>query len=382
MASQLPQRAFLLKRNAWKANPERIVPHRHYEPEVLHCRHRSLSGCNSSSRLTIVSYNPLLMRQVEPILSDLSVIVLSHNRVEEVAARLDSLCPAAEETGYELIIVDNASTDGTRELLKRAGSRYKSLRVVLNDENVGVAEGRNSGSRIAQGRYLLFIDDDTSISIEDIMLLRAHLADNPHIGVVSPRVIHTASGVAQNEHGDVVRNVGNYHGACHIVRGEVLRKIGYVDPKCTFGGEELDVSIRVRSLGYEVVYLPTVDVYHNSFAREGGAGRLRRRMRMYNLPRLHFKYFPITTALMFTLRYSVSHLSSGVRTYGGAFAFSLMREAWRGAIDGRTHHQPINRLIVQYYRRSDTRPDIGNVGVSVKAMNKLSSFCDSLKRKN
>ena len=73
------------------------------------------------------------------------MVVLSHNRIDELRRNLPYLCDHAAEFGYELIIVDNASTDASVELLKMLMRQHQNVRVIFNEVNSGVAQGRNTG---------------------------------------------------------------------------------------------------------------------------------------------------------------------------------------------------------------------------------------------
>lgn len=310
-------------------------------------------------------------------LKDVSVIVLSHNRRDELCRNLPTLLEGRETTGFELIIVDNASSDGSRALLQQIAESHKGVRVILKDENVGVAEGRNTGARIASGTYLLFLDDDLMLTVDDIFELRSRLVQKPHIGVVSPRILHAQSGSCQNEHGPTEREVGNFHGACHMVRGDVLRQLDYLDPLCSFGAEELDLSIRMRAHGYGILYAPSVVVKHNSFTRKSSEHKWRRSMWVFNFSRIHFKHFPLLLACRFTLRYLVSQVFSALTTHGFVFSLGLPWQALRGAVHGRRQYRRVPNNVISYYKDPNTKPDFGNVPLRQKFFSKLFRRCRS-----
>jgi len=146
-----------------------------------------------------------------------------------------------------------------------------------------------------------------------------------------------------------------------MVRRAVRRRAGDIDPVCTFGGEELDYSIKIRALGYKVMYVPDVTVMHNNVIRPGVEGANRRRMRAFNLPRLHFKYFPLRLAIMFSLRYGLVHTLSALRSGRPIVALGLPLYVARGALQGRRERVVLPSVVVDFYARTDTRPDFGNV---------------------
>jgi GT2 family glycosyltransferase len=294
-------------------------------------------------------------------LDDVSVVVLSYNRKDELLNNLPELCEASYQTGFELIIVDNASADGSKETLRSLHSRWPNLQLILNDTNTGVAEGRNTGGRVARGTYLLFIDDDTRIQVEDIRCLRDIMARRAEVGVLTPRVFQALTQEPQNDHGEEEREVGNYHGACHMISRRACTMVGEMDPFCSFGGEELDYSIRVRSQGYTVLYTPIVSVYHNSYIRGDEDGRWRRRMWIYNYTRIHFKHFLLPRAVIFSFRYLISHMVTATRAYGLLFSFSLPVHALRGGMDGKKQYVAVPHDVEKFYSSYSLRPDVGNV---------------------
>jgi GT2 family glycosyltransferase len=299
-------------------------------------------------------------------MEDLSVVVLSHNRVEELTRNLPPLCERSASTGFELIVVDNASSDGSREYIAKLKTTYLGLQVVLNDSNVGVAAGRNAGWTLASRNFILNIDDDTWCDEDGMRGLLQIGRDNPGVGAISPRIIHAITSCAQCDHGDVEYHFANFHGACHLVRAEVFRKIGKIDPLCSFGGEELDYSIRLRAEGYDVLYTPAVTVKHNNFVRSGNEGKWRRHQWVYNFSRIYFKHFPLRRAFFFCFRYCVSHIFSAVGQYGLLFAISLAGAALRGAIDGRKKYCIIPKAVLEFYSNSKLRPEFGNASLLLK----------------
>lgn len=304
-------------------------------------------------------------------LSDVCAVVLSHCRSEKLEENIPSLIAVRDEAGLELVVVDNASTDGSAQYLGAVAAARPDIRVILNDRNAGVAEGRNIGAREAKGDYILFLDDDSSINLEGIRELRAVLQSGKSVGVVTPRVVHALTGACQNDHGSQEREVGNYHGSCHMVNATARREVGDIDPLCSFGGEELDYSIRMRAHGWGVRYVPAVTSVHDNVIRPGVEGRRRRQMRAYNIPRLLFKHFPLGMATTFAMRYCVSIVISGARTHGPFFAATLPLRVVRGALEGRQAHNPIPAEVSAYYADASTRPDMGNVPLMHKVIRVL-----------
>lgn len=122
-------------------------------------------------------------------MTDLSIIVISFNTQRLLGACLESI--AAEfrtsRIKLEVIVVDNASSDGSNAVIKEFKSRYPTLlrRHVINARNVGFARANNQGATIARGRYLLFLNSDTMVSERTLSLMARFLDDRPKVGIAS-----------------------------------------------------------------------------------------------------------------------------------------------------------------------------------------------------
>ncbi len=120
---------------------------------------------------------------------DLSVIVISLNSRAFLHECLQSLDGATwRDVSYEAIVVDNASTDGTVEMLARL---HPHVRVVANATNVGFCRAGNQGAAVARGRYLLFLNDDTVILDDALARIVEWLDRHPEAGMSGPRLLNT-----------------------------------------------------------------------------------------------------------------------------------------------------------------------------------------------
>lgn len=305
-------------------------------------------------------------------LADLSVVVLSHNRREDLRRNLQSLCEMQDAASFELIVVDNASTDGTREDLCELQSRRRGLTVLLADENLGVARGRNLGWARATRPYILNLDDDTQIGLQDMGALLQAAAASESVGIVTPRIVDAATGALQNGcYAGKAREPANFAGACHLVRRQVWERVGELDPGCSFGGEEIDYSIRARAAGYSTVCLGDATARHHGTTRSGSAGRRRREQWVYNYTRVFFKHFPLRYALVFAGRGLVSHLVHGVAAHGPTIAVPLICKSVRGAVDGRARYAPLTEPALRFYTDPALLPDIGQVPLWRKLVARL-----------
>lgn len=308
-----------------------------------------------------------------PDLHDVSIVMLSHNRREVVGRNLAALIDMAGRTGCELVVVDNGSNDGSAEAIGAQARRVPEIRFIANPTNLGVAVGRNIGWQAATRGCILNIDDDTLVTPEAIATLLELLERRPDLGIVSPRILHATTGAAQLAFAASEYRLANFHGACHLVRRAVVEAIGLNDEGCTFGGEELDYSIRARAAGFDVAYVGRATVLHDNFVRAGAAGRQRHERWVYNFTRVFYKHFPLGMAVPLSLRYLVGHLVAGARSFGPLFALRLLSTAAQGARDGRRRHVPIPVAVAGFYGDPDLRPEFGNVPIWRKLWKRLAA---------
>ena len=115
-----------------------------------------------------------------------SIIVLTFNALADTKLCLDSL-EQHTTTAHEVVLVDNASTDGTRDYLKAWADKRENVRLILNDDNLGFAAGNNIGMAVARGRYLVLLNNDTIVTTGWCERLIGACERNPNVALVGPR---------------------------------------------------------------------------------------------------------------------------------------------------------------------------------------------------
>lgn len=169
----------------------------------------------------------------------------------------------------EIIVVDNGSTDGTKEMLKNAlNTQHCTIKPYFSEKNLGVAGGRNLGFDIASSDIVFFIDDDAVLSEDSAILDDAYkyMVQNKQVGALAFDIYDL------KEEGQLIDNFKNgdpqqkemlsYVGACHMLRKTYDRSYLY-PPKLMYGAEERYASILYYNLGLKVEYFPTIKVLHN-----------------------------------------------------------------------------------------------------------------------
>ncbi|MEM1279243.1 MAG: glycosyltransferase family 2 protein [Cyanobacteria bacterium P01_D01_bin.6] len=215
----------------------------------------------------------------------ISAIICTHNRDEYLGAAIDSLlCQDFEN--YEVIVVDNASTDQTRTVVE---SRLPHPRLqYIYEATLGLSAARNAGAKAAQGEILAYLDDDAEASRGWLSALTEIYAQNPKVAIAGGRVtlIWPENRTPPNWLSEsMAGNLGAYdlgnetayitqpgltpRGLNYSITADFLAKIGGFDTnlgrvgKNLLSNEELYMTEKALQMGYQVAYLPNALVAHN-----------------------------------------------------------------------------------------------------------------------
>jgi hypothetical protein len=192
-----------------------------------------------------------------------SVVVLSHDRAPLLARVLDAL-RAQDLGGAEIIVVDNASRDGSAELVR---SRYPEARLIALAENAGI-RARNLGFRSARGELVLSLDDDVEVLEPGCLRrLRERFAREPALGALTLKIRepHTGGDYTPTHwwhprpregFQDREFETDHINEAAVMFRAAALEKAGYYYERLFWGGEEWDLVLGIMDAGYTVRYFP------------------------------------------------------------------------------------------------------------------------------
>ena len=226
----------------------------------------------------------------------LSIITINYNGLKDTCELIETL--PFEDKSIEVIVVDNASTQDEATIIEE---RYPQVKIIRSKKNLGFAGGNNLGIKAAKGKYLFFLNNDTLLKPQtsDIRSLISRLETSPKIGMVCPKIRFTwgnqliqfagytpltpitmrnkAIGCGEVDHGqfDTPHLTPYAHGAAMMIKREVIEKAGLL-PECYFlYYEELDWSMMIRRVGYDIWYEPACTVFHKESQTTGQNSPLR-----------------------------------------------------------------------------------------------------------
>ena len=236
-----------------------------------------------------------IARQLKTILdwtsSFCSIIILTLNQWKLTKQCLDSILRHTSGS-YELILVDNGSTDGTRDYLREYAAQHRRVIVVANRTNRGFAAGNNQGLALATGRQVLFLNNDTVVTPGWLGNMLKLFQEHPQTGVVGPRSNRVlgkqqVDGVGYKsleelpafaaawaeKHTGESRVANRVVGFCLLARCEVINAVGGLDEQFGSGNfEDDDFCVRAHLAGFETRIADDSFVHHVGNATFTGAG--------------------------------------------------------------------------------------------------------------
>jgi GT2 family glycosyltransferase len=267
--------------------------------------------------------------------ADLSVVIVTYNVRELLAACLASLYANHGPLAVEVCVVDNASQDGSAAMVRE---RFPDVTVLAHGENRGYAHANNLALARARGRHVLLLNPDTVLPPDGLRQLVRALDDDPTLGAVGPKLIrpdgsldlacrrsfptpeialyrmlglsrrfprsrrfarYNLTYLDPDEPADVDALVG----ACMAIRGSALQQVGLLDERFFMYGEDLDLAYRLKQHGWRVRYDPSIVVLHHKGASSRQASLRARRAFFAAMLLFHRKHYwqrhsPLVNALV------------------------------------------------------------------------------------
>lgn len=223
---------------------------------------------------------------------DVSVIIVNFNTQELLREALESVLDST--VSKEVIVVDNGSTDGSGEMVRR---EFTGVHLIANEKNEGFARPNNNAMSLARGRYLFLLNSDASLCPGALERLMSHMEDHLDIGMCGPQLLFPDGGVQRSCRGFIslwthlcdmfvldrifpqsrllaksemtffdhksIREVDHLMAAALLVRREVIESIGILDENLSIYYNDMDWSLRARKHGWKIVFLPDAKAFHH-----------------------------------------------------------------------------------------------------------------------
>jgi len=224
----------------------------------------------------------------------LSIIIVSWNVREDLVRCLRSIEENQPRAEFEIIVVDNASSDGTIDNIK---SNFPGVTIIANKENRGFATGNNQGIKKSRGQYLLFLNPDTIVHPLSLDVLMNFMDGNSKAGACGPKLLnedgmtqpstrrfptfrgalyrHTAFRflrIFRSEYEKLLMKDFDYDremdvdevtGAALMVRRSVIDRVGCMDESFFMYYEEVDLCYRIKQAGWRIVFVPEAVITHS-----------------------------------------------------------------------------------------------------------------------
>jgi GT2 family glycosyltransferase len=219
----------------------------------------------------------------------ISAIVPTHDRYDSLCRTLDSIRLQTNGIDVELVVIDDASNPPIP-------LPSTDIKLVRFDKNVGACIGRNSGVNICSGDLLLFIDDDAELINEDTLIRAVQWFTNwPELGVVGFRQLTPERKVhyMQPANTEIPVRSGVFFSYGCLVRREAFDIVKGFNEEFGYYYEEIELSLKLLSAGYEVIYDPTLVVIHHQDDRHRNWANIRRKITCNALLSylIHYPYF-------------------------------------------------------------------------------------------
>ncbi len=225
---------------------------------------------------------------------DISFVILNYKSKGLVKNCISSIIKA-DLIGlqYEIIVVDNNSEDGIKEMLQE---NFSEVIFIQSKYNLGMGAGNNLGIKNAKGKYIALLNPDTMVTTDSFIKMYNFMESNPKIGLAGPKLINPDGSeqytrcrfpeflipiyrrtplkkipriqkkidhyLTKDEDYNKTTKTDWVYGACFFIRQEVLKKIGLFDERFFLGFEDTDLCRRVWQGGYEVYYYPESKIFH------------------------------------------------------------------------------------------------------------------------
>ncbi len=224
---------------------------------------------------------------------DLSIIIISYNTKDLLRKCLQSIEKAINDYSYEIIVVDNASKDGTIEMIK---NEFPQVHLIINNENIGFAKANNYGIQFSKGRYILLLNSDATLHINCLNKMIKFMETQKNAAALSPKVLNFDNTLqSKGNHfpsltkalllilkinkilakkylykifpnlfwdENEIRKVDWISGCCMLVKQDALKEIGLLPEDYFMYYEDLEWCWLAKNKGYDIWYYPEATITH------------------------------------------------------------------------------------------------------------------------
>jgi GT2 family glycosyltransferase len=251
-----------------------------------------------------------LSRKEKKMTKILSIVIVSYNTRTLLDNCLESVYEREKEVPFDVIVVDNASSDGSPEMVNR---KYPKAKLIKNKKNLGFAKANNKAKKYIKTKYVLFLNSDTIVHKGTLRETVKYLKKNKKVGSITcktllengqldkdmrrsfptpwvalthlvfrlDRVFPKSKLFSKYWYGYIDENkeheVDVIQGAFHMSRKKVLDEVGWFDEDYFLDGEDIDLCWRIKKAGWKIVYYPQVKITHLKKASKKGPKKKERK---------------------------------------------------------------------------------------------------------
>ncbi len=233
---------------------------------------------------------------------DLSVIIVNWNTKKLLENCLTSIYKFTKRVNFEVIVVDNNSTDGSQKMVE---NKFPKVKLVANKNNLGFAKANNTGFRLAKGKYILLLNSDTYLIENSLQKLVEFAANQENLGGFAPQLLNSDKSIQQSigffpnlpqvffwmsfiddlpfghllkpyhvDHDSFYKTEQHIDwatGAAFMLPKKVIEKAGELDEKIFMYGEDVEWCYRIKQAGFQIIYGPVTKIVHIG---RGSSGRV------------------------------------------------------------------------------------------------------------
>ncbi|QQG47040.1 MAG: glycosyltransferase family 2 protein [Candidatus Woesebacteria bacterium] len=213
---------------------------------------------------------------------ELSIIIVNFNTKKLTVDCIKSIRNSSPNVNYEIIVIDNASSDGSIDSLEKL-----KIRLIKNKENLGFAKANNQGIKISKGKYILLLNSDTLVKKDSLVSLVEFAKNTPDAGVIGSKLLNT-DGTIQNSvfrfptiwksishywfknnilnkyspSTDIPTKVDAVVGAVFLITPKAFKKVGFLDERYFMYFEDIDYCRKIAASNLKVYYFPKSEIIH------------------------------------------------------------------------------------------------------------------------